>query len=1109
MEAGPDSPVYSDTSPAAPIDRPAYRLLPTRRPIPPPPKIASRDAVQGRRFPSGSVLDDNNSPVIIPAEGPWALNKRTSRLSPPLSPDAPEITPPPEAGIQIKLNEWLDVEKLRADGHMGEIIIDVAEVTPETCQHLNNKQADHQADKVLPSINVDDGYDADQSSSGSSYYRQGLTQVHLQLENDGVNENSSPPLLWPDPDVPLKSIETDFDYLQAESDREEAEEATQLSEADYEHESTHDRYGGPKLSALDRSSPLLDADMWNTIHQAIKDHAAFPQRLNSIAQALVSLLAKEDPDLLAVVAQPNADTDTIKAGLNKLNDLFERKQVESLRAQHAVKQYHWSLATQHEAPLRLAQEHEAMQIDSSTTAPEQIWEQATDPQSVAKQLEALRRRTPEHQQMFPEFEQAGKQNNFQLDSMELSLPAKAKAALERARPQLQPAIWAAPIGVPDVEIGNPQFSDDTDQLATSGNELFTTILRRDFDNFNGQPNLGIDAQLFNLPLDDPFVDSPPAINAEDKDVGMVLDMAGSQEHESVAPLQQTTALEVERQAMSTPNKNSLLADAIPSSGTLAPEPDVSAVLNGSPRMDVETSAQDRVMSELELPAQPMAATSHSSSSTAISISSVQKSTFSFTFKKAVETSSSDDVLMNLDSANEVDTNQTLPVIPAPLVWPSAPKPAPAIASVAVPSFPSHPLPPKPPKGAGLRSTYRKETCQDNSAMHNSIQTVKQRGPETPKNASGLQGLVEGNYYSTAAMKHQQPTMFVALQDPFDYALPQGLEGHLSEFPVQRPPQQPRGGQVFYNVETALAAQIHGPIPSYLSQAFDHNVGQVSNGYSVIDPVDMANYDTGRAGGQLGGHGNGHSRRGGQGDDRGGRGYDQGGQGFRGYRGGKGGWGRSMTTHNVRNQGGSRPTQANQNIMSLSGPPFIKNFSHGSSMLMSGPGGSHFQVMNQDSSSTPKQPGRPDTTTPFIGVCRPKGAGIRKQQPSETPVRPPPPPQQNGSFPDVPIDFSLQQLLPPSKKTKTIPQELVSPQKSTSGELYSISFVYPGNYEKALATLNDAKHREGKVFKISEEFDHRNGPMIKVTGPMGSIVRGWVKGLVPYGRQVASHPIDEW
>ena len=131
MEVGPDSPVYSDTSPAAPIDRPAYHLLPTRRPIPPLPKTAPRDAVQDRRLPSGSVLDDNSLPTIIPVEGTRALNKRTSRLSPLLPHDGPEITAPPETGIQIKLDEWLDVEKLRADGHMGEIIIDVAEVTPE------------------------------------------------------------------------------------------------------------------------------------------------------------------------------------------------------------------------------------------------------------------------------------------------------------------------------------------------------------------------------------------------------------------------------------------------------------------------------------------------------------------------------------------------------------------------------------------------------------------------------------------------------------------------------------------------------------------------------------------------------------------------------------------------------------------------------------------------------------------------------------------------------------------------------------------------------------------------------------------------------------------
>ena len=114
---------------------------------------------------------------------------------------------------------------------------------------------------------------------------------------------------------------------------------------------------------------------------------------------------------------------------------------------------------------------------------------------------------------------------------------------------------------------------------------------------------------------------------------MVLDMAGSQEHESVPPLQQTTALGVERQAMSTHDNNFVLADAIPSSGTLAPEPDMSAVLNSSPTMDVEASDQDTVMPEFELPAQSRAAASHSPSSTAVGISGARKSTFSFTFKR--------------------------------------------------------------------------------------------------------------------------------------------------------------------------------------------------------------------------------------------------------------------------------------------------------------------------------------------------------------------------------------------------------------------------------------------------------------------------------------------
>ena len=61
------------------------------------------------------------------------------------------------------------------------------------------------------------------------YHRQDQPAQRLQLENED-DERTSQPLLWPDPDIPLQSVETDYDFdgIQLEFDPEEAEEVTQL-----------------------------------------------------------------------------------------------------------------------------------------------------------------------------------------------------------------------------------------------------------------------------------------------------------------------------------------------------------------------------------------------------------------------------------------------------------------------------------------------------------------------------------------------------------------------------------------------------------------------------------------------------------------------------------------------------------------------------------------------------------------------------------------------------------------------------------------------------------------------------------------------------------------
>ena len=287
---------------------------------------------------------------------------------------------------------------------------------------------------------------------------------------------------------------------------------------------------------------------------------------------------------------------------------------------------------------------------------------------------------------------------------------------------------------------------------------------------------------------------------------------------------------------------------------------------GSPPKNVESPAQDMVMSEPQIFMNSMEATSEDTLQPLKGGESVPTTAIG-SETTAERLSDNGDFMDLVDFDDKVKMNPTSPLRSAPPAPPTRPRtqiPTSALAPAPTPTA-------KPARKSGLKSTYKKETYVDKSTKR-LFQQVEQRNMQQPdlqqaRDVHSLQGPTEAANYSfgdvgrTNKLRpiYAAPALPVAPQNPFPIALGQGsgVQGPCySQFETQQASQRPRKHSAHYDMNTCFLPQIQGPMPpQYPAQSFGSNAGQTTNGHAAVSSANASSYVHIRVGSHLRGRGN--------------------------------------------------------------------------------------------------------------------------------------------------------------------------------------------------------------------------------------------------------------